>query len=834
MEEIKWIDFGIDDEISRMTEQELLSHYRTTNEKKYLHEYIARLLLYKTEDRNIENILLSELSGKKIIDIIIEEKIMLDYYTCLTISEHPFLLEYFLLNGYTSVIENVRHNIYNIQVDGISLAEYLFKNDLINQYTIKSILDCPDLLKYIKQYHKEELITFLEPLYFLRSRNGKLLLDELIELDIDCVLGNVIEVTLIEEIIKRKQYRLLTNISRYASLYKLGGEETIFEILLDNNVECTDILSSLDRNDVINEEIIEILKNKKRYDILSTLDEKTLIAQSSKKEKTILEDLLEQGITPRLQSINNPMTLEILMRYDKYEMLSNCSETLLIEKIDSDKLLIEELLERNIQINTDPITYPELVYIIYTKGRKDLYKNISLLALTSYYDLTRTYLDVILEEKKQDPSIELKSIDPETSFIQLSQIYLAYIRQGYNMNLSEKELLTDEVGMTLLEYMIQFDKKTTLEKVITQEMLQNPIIEMMVKTINMADDLSTLSPVIDEAREEYLEEELRKYKKIQLDEESKKILDSLLELMNDGKTDKKALELLEAVYLPVLASNSEYKEEVIRLIEAKKNNPNLAIQMSDIGSYYCPPKQTVYLDSSVIGTLRHEMGHMLHDALVDGKRPEELDNLLIHLRLSSKFKQRAKEFAIYHTKLKSRLEDYVEEEYMHKYDESITQEKKDEIAAYIQATQESENMLRGIVPDYDQVTVDEFIEKDRKIRKGMMVDAIIRTKYGHLLAISDIFDAVYEGAYVEEQVLDEDGVTIPGKFGHGSDYYSRGQEWIFGEMIANYSLISKSPNSLEIIDMFKRYVGEELYLLIKKYYDENILHSKKYETAIIL
>lgn len=834
MEEINWIDFDLEDEITKMTEQELISNYEKTKEKKYLHEYIARLLLYKTQDENIEKLLLNEIFGKKIIDIIIEDNITLDYYTCMTISEHPYLLEYFLLNGYTSIIESTRNNIYSILVDGVSLAEYLFKNNLINEYTIRAILDCPNLLKYIKEYKKEDLISSLEPMYFLTTRNGKILLDELIELEIDCELKEIIEMVLIQEIIKREQYHLLSSISRYAALYKLDGEKTIFEILLEKNIECKYILSSLDKKDIFNEEFIEILKNNNRYDILANLDESALISKKQDNSKTILEELLDKGITPNLETVSDKLTLEILSKYNKYELLSNCKEDLLIQKVSSDKLLIEELLERNIPINTDPITYPEVIYHIYINKRKDLYKNISLLALTNYFDLTNTYLDLILEEQKNDPSIQLKSIDKDAPFIELSQVYISYLKNGYDINLLEEELLQDEYGMTLIEYMIRFDRKTVLEKVITPELLKNPIVEILVKTSKMEEELSSLSTVIDETRNEYLDKEIDKYKSIKLDEESKKLLDDLISIMDDGKTDKKSLEILAAVYIPLLASNSEYKEEIKRFIEIKQNNQNVSIQLNDISAFYCPPKQIIYIDSLAISTLRHEIGHMLHNILTDEKVPEELDNLLIHLRLSNKFKQSAKLFAIYHTKLKNQIEDYVEDIYMSKYDESITEEKRKEIEEYIKTAKESENILRGITSDYDEITIDDFIERDREIKKHMMVDSILRTKYGCVLAISDIFDAVYEGAYVEERILDEKGLPIAGKFGHGSDYYSRGTKWIFDEMIANYSLISKTPNNIEMISMLKSYLGEELYLLIKDYYDKNILHSKKYETTIML
>ena len=114
----------------------------------------------------------------------------------------------------------------------------------------------------------------------------------------------------------------------------------------------------------------------------------------------------------------------------------------------------------------------------------------------------------------------------------------------------------------------------------------------------------------------------------------------------------------------------------------------------------------------------------------------------------------------------------------------------------------------------------------------MMVDAIIRTKFGHILAISDIFDAIYEGKFVEGKLEDEYGTPIIGKFGHGSDYYGRGIKWQFDEIIANYSLIAKHYNKEEAEVLFKVYLGDELYTLLKQFYEKNILQSNKYAQTL--
>ena len=55
MGDIKWddFDFGFKSNLDSMSEQELLDTYRETKKKKYLHEYIFRILLYKTNKNNI-------------------------------------------------------------------------------------------------------------------------------------------------------------------------------------------------------------------------------------------------------------------------------------------------------------------------------------------------------------------------------------------------------------------------------------------------------------------------------------------------------------------------------------------------------------------------------------------------------------------------------------------------------------------------------------------------------------------------------------------------------------------------------------------------------------
>lgn len=834
MDDIKWEDFDFfDNNLDTMSEQELLDTYRETKKKRYLREYIFRVLLYRVNKTNIEEVLFTEIDGTRMIDIIIRDRLTIDYFSCTLIVENSYLLEYFLSNGYTEVLDDVTNNIHNIQIHGKPLIEYLFENNLVNEKIVISLLDCSELFKYIKQYHREDLIKTIDTLYFLNIReDGRLLLDELIEQDIQCELGPVYETVVIKEILARKQYHLLSNVSRYEALYKVEGEKTLFEFLLEKNIMCKNVLENLDLIDSINKVTIPILLRHNRLDVLSSLDEKILLIKLETVNKTVLEYLLDNNIEPNLKVIKNIETIKILIKYNKYELLSNCEETLLLEKVNSNKMLIEELLDRNIPIKTEPITYPEIINLIYERKRKDLYKNISISALLTNYDLNRTFLDLLIEEQKQDPSIEIREPDNLISFLELSQIIIISLKHGINVPLSKEDLLEEDMGLTLIEYMLRYDKETTLEKVIIPEMMKDPRIEILVRLTNMEKELSKLSVVIDEAKNEYLSDVISTYKTKEIDEESKALINTLLETMNDGKSDKKLLDALEALYTIVLSTNPEYKEEIKRLIELKQNNPEVSIKLDGVGASYCPPVKTIYLESPTISTLSHELGHMLYDLVSESKETEEIESLITSLRESAKFKRQLKKFSLYHLKLKEKVEAYVEHVYMPKYDESITKEKRKEIEEYIETVQNSENLLRGVIPEHIKITVDDYIQTDREIRKGIMVDAIIRTKFGHILAISDIFDAIYEGEFVEGKIEDEHGIPIIGKFGHGTDYYGRGIKWQFDEIIANYALISKHYNREEAEVLFKVYLGDELYTALKQFYEKNILQSNKYTQTL--
>ena len=92
---------------------------------------------------------------------------------------------------------------------------------------------------------------------------------------------------------------------------------------------------------------------------------------------------------------------------------------------------------------------------------------------------------------------------------------------------------------------------------------------------------------------------------------------------------------------------------------------------------------------------------------------------------------------------------------------------------------------------------------------------------------SNIIDAIYEGHYYNNKLLDKNGERIEGTFGHGIVYYSSIDN-VFQEIFANYSLLMKSDRREQSFMILKEIVGEELINYLHSYYYNKILYSQEY------
>lgn len=104
----------------------------------------------------------------------------------------------------------------------------------------------------------------------------------------------------------------------------------------------------------------------------------------------------------------------------------------------------------------------------------------------------------------------------------------------------------------------------------------------------------------------------------------------------------------------------------------------------------------------------------------------------------------------------------------------------------------------------------------------------MRSEFGSLMAIGDILDAIYEGKLNSEHLKNKQGEIIKRTPGHGLRYYY-GTKHGFDEMIANFSYISKSKESEEMLELLKSIIGDELYNMLSEFYYQNIVGIKEEE-----
>ena len=86
-------------------------------------------------------------------------------------------------------------------------------------------------------------------------------------------------------------------------------------------------------------------------------------------------------------------------------------------------------------------------------------------------------------------------------------------------------------------------------------------------------------------------------------------------------------------------------------------------------------------------------------------------------------------------------------------------------------------------------------------------------------------DGIYKGAYHDGKITGFfSGSKLCG-YGHGRSYYSQGIEYVFDEMLANYSAIVKMSGAEEGMKKIEQYLGKTLTNLISSTYNQMSLQN---------
>lgn len=732
--------------------------------------------------------------------------------------------------------ENV---LFSKMENGKMVLDYLFENNYACKETVQNI-NHPIIYDYLVKYNRQDLMSELCEDILIKYSGGKRILELMLDSGIKPNLRSIYNETIAKILCKREEYELLSKCTEWVYKKRIPNlHETLFEFLLKKGIVCDDVISSIKYGYTSSEEYIAYIKKYNRVDILLDLPEKVLVEKIGK-QSPILETIIKSGLRPKIDYYEQPKSLEILYRLKCYEELQKASIPLLKTTLPNNKKLYEELFEKGYTINLLYIEDEEIVKYIFDNKITYMYTKIVSSALLKQANENDTYLDILLQESETN-GIDLSDLLIVSSdIIETAKLYLIfakYDKQMYLGRLTKEKLLQGQDGNKLIDVMLSLDKKLTIEKVLSDDIKEEFEIAMIIKLHGYEQKDIKFESVTTKLEREYLTNRRFEYEAISLDEEGENLLQQLHDVMNDGKSDPYLIYSLVANYRHLLSINSKYADEILYLIEIKKEYPDFTFKYVKNNAFFSPAKDTIGLEDANIDTLNHETGHALLHYLTNKTIPEQFKSIIEKLRSDENILQRTKEYSDKYLEIRKLVEEEVEIMFMPKYDESITDEKLEEIKGFLEEEQ-IVNKQKYIKLGYDEdfidfifastFTLEEYLEQDRRIKKKNMTDLILRTRYSAFIATGDFLDGISKGKFKGGILKDSNGEKIPPAYGHGIEYYSRGIDWIFEEMIANYSEIVKTENPSNGLEELKYYVGEELLNIIREYYDLNILQSQKY------
>ena len=859
-------------------------NYETKNSEK-----IAEIL-YKTKqydkllNTNIELLLNSPNQNNNYLNLLIEkykngENINFENLTLYQNNNAVATANILLLKNNIEFEKTASYNLFSTSIFSNSKPE---KPLFIRMYEIDKDIT-------IKYFYNKEIEQKLKE--YLAQING-IPVTSLKEIDINNLEKYLVPKVSIINQIKNNQIKI-EDLTTEELLSKIDGNITVLEYLIKNNITPSyqydickyfdGILTLVKYNQNIfsgtNEEFLykDVGNNQKLIDLLMQNKKFNIcINQTVKRDLRIMDycikynryDVLNAKIISELfmhpneleKYLNNDQFLEavnldqitqinkLLEYFDKghKKLLLNADEEIQL-KVRNGKTVLESLLESNLTPKfKGGITSQKTLEILVKYNRFDLVSLAKLELLMNYPNKETNYLSYLIEATKKKMDVHLEKISCKIEDNELkARLYIQMAKSDLQESLDtleEKDLLkVDKDRKNLLYYLIQTDKETTLNKILSTTLKSNPNVFTELKLLGITDTPINIS-----------------YKSFNCDEMSRTIanekycdgiittptveplLQELRELfLNDGQSDKDLIEALVTSYRYTTSVNPIFIEELKLLIEIKKKNNDFTYKKEKDGGYFNPRMKSVVVSDTTISTLNHETGHALHFFLTDYKLPEQYESIISRIASSEDWMKKLEEYAKNAERIKEEAKKNAREIITRYISLEAAQTNTEEINSLLQSTKE-EQKRKYIEKGYSEETLDlifsstftleEFIKQKREVEQAEMVDVIMRYEYDAFTAISDILDAITYGKFRSGLLSTEQNETINPFYGHGIRYYTRDALSGFQEMIANYETIIKSKKSKEMIDLLRYYVGDELVNMLEEFYTVEMLNIHSYET----
>ena len=835
-----------------------------TEEEKKFKNSIEACYLYVKYDKDLFNFdlteeqLFTEIEGKLLIEHIIESYCLGKYEKINKIKNHIEIVD-LIIEKDKYLLYQLSNEIKNKLLEKSEKKGYLIEkyfNDSFVLSTLIKIYDNPLLLLNICQ--KKNNLNILkhanEKALMANIDSSTTLLEYLLSINI---IPNLLEnlphnADFIRFIVNKGLYKYIDINDETILNIEIGNNKILLELLIEKN-----LIKEL-RLIISYEKTIEILHKKNKMDLINKIECSLLSKNCNifniKSNKKLVDYLIDNNYDFLFfeQNLKNEEETKNIINnlYDKKEYSiigKSLNGHYLLYEVEPGITLIDKLLEENIEINFGNSDIESVIIAkkIFNKKRIDLLVKVNLdLLMKLTYD-NKCYLEYLLIAlKNKEYKYNLNNISFYKYSINTQAKFYLYVAKYDMINfleeLTEKELLKIENGRTLLDRLLSYDKNLTLNKILSKEIKSNLKIITYLK--NKGIDLKNIE--IDVPTKEndfvsdYLEKENNKKGVGPLLEKGDYLLKRLQEIfLSDGKSDETLINALVNGYRNALINNYEVNiRELESLIKIKENNPKFRYHKKDHRVYFSKYYELISVSKPIFTILFHETGHALHWYLAADEYPDNYEEIANKTINNPETIKKVKAFSDKYYDIRERFKDLAEEKYKNYYKDYYNIERNNEIIDFLlkekkekkeefESLDIDENIIETMLNE--KFTSEEYIKTQKRIFIEEQSNAMMREKYGTIGCISDIIDAIYEGQFKSEELIDENGEVIRNVIGHGIPYYSCRIEFCFFEIMANFSAILKSKDCNDSLELLKDIIGEELYDLISDFYYNNIVYYKE-------
>lgn len=519
------------------------------------------------------------------------------------------------------------------------------------------------------------------------------------------------------------------------------------------------------------------------------------------------------------------------------------NENELLEKNSSGISNLELLLIGKKDIECDWFIKKESVDIICKYKRFDLLEFATPMALLlNYKTINQTYLDFILESYKTGDKVNIGSFSPDlysSNLPCIASYYLTFASHDlieYIPELSKEELFRKKNGKRLIDFLLDNNRKLTIDKVLSNRVKRDLDVAVYLKLNNIKQDDVDVPVKTDDFINIYLEEYYKSLPKANLSSEELVMLDTVQAfLLDDYLSSDELIDLFVKTYETLIANGYPYAlRELEQIAYIKLNNPNFKLEMGKINCFNVGT-DSIIMTEKVMNTINHELGHALYHFIDLEKDKDWFRNLKEKITNNSETLLRVKELSDRYKKLNNSILERVNEYYIDYYDfeedemiDFINESKQKKIEFYVKKGYKKEDIELLLDKEF---SLNEYKKQHKRIKTMELKDIILRCEYGHIIAVNDIVDAVYEGKFWDNKLLLENGEKIDSCSGHGINYYMSEEDQI-DEVIAEYSQLLKSKNAKEGIELLEYVFGKEFVKVLNDYYENKIVFAKTYEEGV--